>query len=452
MKHQGMAFQETAQAAVQDRPLPVPGQPDVGPANDTPANDTLANDTPAVGARRILYVDHTAKLGGGEIALLHLVQYLDRARFEPVVVLTAEGPLREKLRAAGVETHLIALSTSVLDTRKDSLGLGTLLRLSDIGRTLRCVTALARLIRAQNITLVHTNSLKSDIFGGAAARLARVPLVWHVRDRIDADYLPPAVVWAFRRLCRWVPQFVIANSQSTMETLALPRQKTGRQRVAAVYSGIDIAARTRVVHDGTERGPAPDRAASAPGAARIGLIGRISPWKGQHVFLRAAALVREKFPETCFQIIGAALFDEQAYEREIRSLTRDLGLEDSVEFLGFREDVPELVASLDVIVHASTSAEPFGQVIVEGMVAGKPVIATDGGGPREIVIPGETGLLIPMGDAEAMAEAITFLLEHPETAGEMGRRGQERAVEFFSIERTARKVEAVYDDLLKSGK
>lgn len=402
---------------------------------------------------RILFVDHTAKLGGGEIALLHLVQYLDRARFEPVVVLTAEGPLGEKLRAAGVETHLLALSTSVLDTRKDSLGLGTLLRLKDVGRTLRCMTALARLIRAQNIALVHTNSLKSDVFGGAAARLARVPLVWHVRDRIDADYLPPAVVWAFRRLCRWVPQFVIANSRSTMETLALPRQKkTGRQRAAAVYSGIDIAARTRVVHDGAKRGPAPNLAPSVPGAARIGLIGRISPWKGQHVFLRAAALVRERFPETCFQIIGAALFDEQAYEREIRSLARDLGLEDNVEFLGFREDVPELVASLDVIVHASTSAEPFGQVIVEGMVAGKPVIATDGGGPREIVVPGETGLLIPMGNAEAMAEAITFLLEHPETAGEMGRCGQARAIEFFSIERTARNVEAVYDDLLRSGR
>ena len=100
------------------------------------------------------------------------------------------------------------------------------------------------------------------------------------------------------------------------------------------------------------------------------------------------------------------------------------------------------------MIHASTSPEPFGQVIVEGMMAGKPVVATDAGGPREIVVAGETGLLVPAGDAAAMAAAIVFLLRSPDTAQEMGRRGYARACTLFSIEKTVEKVEAVYHYLL----
>ena len=441
--------------------------------SDRPANHPAApaSEKVALPPRRILYVDHTAKLGGGEIALLHLVQHLDRTRYEPVVVLSTEGPLRDRLLAAGIETHLLSLASSVLEVRKDSLGLGTLLRIRDIGRTLHLVGLLARFIRVQNIALVHTNSLKSDLFGGLAARLARVPLIWHIRDRIDADYLPGPVVHVFRWLCRWLPQYVIANSQATLDTLAISDANTqtgsgvgtqtvsGAERFGAIYSGIDLpdgddaAARTSVVHDGVR--PAPFAFPSTTSVRRIGLsvrriglIGRISPWKGQHIFLRAAAKVRQNHPDTSFLIIGAALFNEQVYEQEIQALTTELGLEDSVEFLGFREDVPSLIAGLDILVHASTTAEPFGQVIVEGMAAGKPVVATDGGGPREIVLPGKTGLLVPMGDEKAMADAVNYLLDHPEIAQEMGRCGRERAQEHFSIQRTARLVEAVYQKLL----
>ena len=433
-----------------------------GPLEAAPEN--LSQDLPAensVPVKRILYVDHTAKLGGGEIALLHLVQYLDRRRFEPIVVLSADGLLREKLEASGIETHVLPMSASVLDTRKDALGIGTLLRLRDAARVGRYVWTLARFIRAHRIALVHTNSLKADILGGLAARLTRVPLLWHVRDRIETDYLPRPIVWLFRRLSHWLPNYIIANSHSTLETLTLARE----ERSAAVYSGIEIASRVQVVHDGVQRYPAqvpivyagPHSAGLGavssplmPDLITIGLVGRISPWKGQHVFLKAAALVRPRFPQARFQIIGAALFNEQVYEQEVRDLARSLDLDDCVEFLGFRQDIPELVDDLTILVHASTTPEPFGQVVVEGMVAAKPIVATNGGGVREIVVSGETGLLVPMGDAPAMAEAILFLLDNPETAREMGRRGRQRAHEMFSIEQTARKIEAVYDEVLKT--
>ena len=384
---------------------------------------------------RILYIDHTAKLGGGEIALLHLVQHLDRTRFMPVVVLGEDGPLRAKLEESGVETHLLALSSSVTETRKDGLGLSTLLRVRDVGAAGRYMLALRAFIRVQNVAVVHTNSLKSDILGGAAARMAGVPLLWHVRDRIDSDYLPGPVAAMFRRLCRWLPARVVANSYSTLETI------TGGQDLP----------RMRVVHDGVLPHPAPPlRLPAAPHTPTIGLVGRIARWKGQHVFLNAAAQVHARFPAVRFQIIGAPLFDEQPYEAEIRALMRELRLEGCVEFLGFRSDVPALIDALDILAHASISAEPFGLVIAEGMAAGKPVVATNGGGAREIVADGETGLLVPMGDAEAMAAALLQLLEDPKQAQQMGERGRERIAAQFSIERTARGMEAVYDDILQA--
>lgn len=409
---------------------------------------------------RILYVDHTAKMSGGEIALLNLMVHLDLQHFDPLVVLSEDGPMREKLEEAGIETHILPIAASVLETRKDSLSAGTLLRLRDLLLTARYIWTLADFMRRHHIDLVHTNSLKADILGGFAARLAHIPLLWHVRDRIDEDYLPRPVVWLFRRLCFWLPNYVIANSQSTLETLQIKKA----DRTAAVYSGVEISTHILVVHDGVPRAPlAVSVVYTGPYSAGlhllltppeqrtpvIGLVGRISSWKGQHIFLRAAALVRERFPEARFQIIGSAMFQEDDYEQEIHALTVSLELTQNVEFLGFRSDVPKVIADLTVLVHASITAEPFGQVIVEGMVAEKPVIATRGGGATEIVIDGDTGLLVPMGDVSAMAEAILFLLDNPEAAREMGRRGRRRANEYFSIERTARKIESVYDEILQ---
>ena len=121
---------------------------------------------------------------------------------------------------------------------------------------------------------------------------------------------------------------------------------------------------------------------------------------------------------------------------------------DAVEFTGFRMDVPNLIAGFDVLVHASTIGEPFGQVVIEGMAAAKPIVATNGGGIPEIVIDEVTGLLVPMGDAPAMASAICRVLADPANARRMGQAGRQRALECFTIERTARQAQALYDELL----
>jgi glycosyltransferase involved in cell wall biosynthesis len=394
------------------------------------------------GPLRVAFFDHTAKIGGGEIALANLIRNIDRSMVYPIVLLSADGPLVERLRGEA-EVHVLPLEETVAGAAKDSLGWRSLFRLQESIATLRYIRKVSAFLREMQIDLIHTNSLKADIIGGIAAKRSRIPVVWHVRDRIEPDYLPGSVVRIFRVLSRILPDFVIANSAATLKTIHLGRKRQG----LAIPSGVVLEERTRVVHDGYEVEAADQNVDSGP-VRRVGLVGRISPWKGQHIFIQAAAIVHQEFPKLIFEIIGAALFEERAYEQQLHDLCASLGLTNAVKFAGFVEQVSARIAQLEIIVHASTTGEPFGQVIIEGMAAAKPVVATNGGGVPEIVQDGVTGLLVPMGDARKMAEAILYLLKNPELGEQMGARGRVRALDQFTIHQTARKVEAVYKEVL----
>ncbi|RYG75121.1 glycosyltransferase [bacterium] len=383
----------------------------------------------------IVYFDHTAVWSGGEISLYNLVTHIDQTRFRPLVVLFDDGPLREKLEAAAIETRLITLDNSVSSAKKDGLGAKDL---RQIGVVWRFIKKLRRLLKTERAALVHCNSLKSDWIGGVAARLARVPATWHVRDRIADDYLPGKVVKVFRLTARLIPTQLIAVSGAVLETLDMPPSA----RALAIHNG--------TVMENFDPNATPVPFSRADGAFVVGIVGRLTPWKGQNVFLDAAAQVKREFPAARFQIVGEATFGEDEYVAKLHQQCRDLGLEESVDWLGFRSDVPQLVGQMDLLAHASISGEPFGQVIIEGMAAGKPVVATDGGGVPEIVNDGETGYLVPMNDAAAMAQAILKCFRDPDKAAAMGKAGRKRAVEHFSIEATTRKVEAVYDEMLKA--
>ena len=402
--------------------------------------------------RVILFADHTAKLGGGEIALLNMVTHFDPAFYKPVVVLASNGPLATRLKAQGIETHILPISSDIIETRKDSIGFRTLLGGKVLKQCIMYSVRLAWFAKVRRVDLIHTNSLKSDIYGGLAGRLSGIPVLWHVRDHIDSQYLPWGVAAAFRWLARVLPQAVVTNSQSTRRRLRANRAA----QVAVVHSGIvdqGFPLHMAVVHDGlnpkdyaaTSKAGMPPLNGKAP---IVVLVGRIAEWKGQHIFLKAASLVLKKYPEARFQIVGAPLFGEEDYERSLQTLTRELHIEDNIDFLGFREDVSDLLAQADIVVHASTLGEPFGQVVIEGMAAGKPVIATDGGALPEIIESGRTGLLVPMGAAPAMAEAISSILENPAKGVAMGQEGRQRVLERFTIMHTVKKMQVIYERML----
>lgn len=434
-------------------------------------------------SRTILFFDHTSQLSGGEIALLHLLKHLDREIFVPLVVLGSAGALQRELSAANIETIVMALPQSVVQTRKNSLGAQSLLRFSDGLRIARYALQLSLLARRRGVCLMHTNSLKADLIGGLAARLAGVPVVWHIRDRIADDYLPPKVVRVFRWLCSRVPDGVIANSQATMDTIFPPTRNTKTNKSAAkkplrrvIYSGVtsrwrsddNEESRLQMLERREETSDADIVRRSDDNAdfmllrqqdahrvldvnaPRIGLIGRISRWKGQHVFVRAMADVHRKYPDARFLIVGAALFGEEEYEKTVRDLASASGLDKVIEWTGFRDDVEQIIETLDIVVHASTISEPFGQVIVQGMAAGKPVVATRGGGVREIVEHGVNGLLVEKNDSQAMSDAISQLLSDPEKARCLGLEAQRSIMRKFTIERTARAAEAMFREVLKA--
>ncbi len=341
---------------------------------------------------RVVYVGHVAQLSGGEIALARLIDALDDV--DAHVILAEDGPLVARLLASGVSVEVLPMRERTRDLRKDRVAVGRVPIIAFLDTT-TYTFRLAPRLRAIRPDLVHTNTLKAGIYGSLAARLARVPAVWHVRDRIAPDYLPRPAVPLIRALIATLPDGVVANSQATKRTLP-----SAPERTRVIYS---------VIHDPITQPPTRVTAASdRPFVA--GMIGRVAPWKGQHVFLEAFAQAFGGGTEAAV-LVGDAMFGdaEANYGVELRELTRRLGIADRVEFRGFRENVWAELTAMSVCVHASTVPEPFGQVIVEAMLAGVPVIAAAGGGPSEILTDGLDGLLYPAGDVDALAEALRRL-------------------------------------------
>jgi glycosyltransferase involved in cell wall biosynthesis len=178
------------------------------------------------------------------------------------------------------------------------------------------------------------------------------------------------------------------------------------------------------------------------------MVGRLAPWKGQDVFLEAFA---RAFPggEEQAVLAGSAMFGEDAFEAQLRARSAELGIAERVEFTGFVDDVHALLAGCDVLVHASVIAEPFGQVVIEGLAAGLAVIATDSGGPAEIITDGVDGLLCPAGDVGLLAELLRRLANDPAERDRLGAAGLRRAAD-FRPEVIAGLVEHSYRLLLRS--
>lgn len=371
---------------------------------------------------RVVFVDHVARLSGGELALLQLLPELTR-HVDVHVVLGEDGPLVERLEATGIPVDILALAPAARDLPRTSVapravGIGA------ASASLRYVDELRRALRRLRPDLVHTNSLKAAVYGGVAARLAGIPAVWHVRDRIAPDYLPLPAVRLVRLLARILPAGLIANSRTTLATLPT------RRHSLVLYNPVQ---------------PPP----TAPPVERpltVGIIGRLASWKGQHVFLAAFA---EAFggTEVRAHIVGSALFGEDAYASSLAAKAAELGVSDQVEFRGFREDVWDELAQLDVVVHASVRPEPFGQVVLEGLAAGVPVVAADAGGPAEVITHDVDGLLVRPNDPSALAQTLRTLGADPSLRARLGAAGRLRSTD-FAIESTVERLLAFYDEVL----
>ena len=349
-------------------------------------------------ALRVVYVGHVARRSGAELALLRVLPALQALGVDAHVILAEDGPLVGDLRDSGVAVEVLPLDPAARDLRRNRVS--ARLPALAAGKTFGYALQLARRLRELRPDVVHTNTLKAAYYGGFAAHLARVPLVWHIRDRIASDYLPGPAVALTRALDRVLPGAVVANSYATLTTLGRHTSSTGR----IPHFVVPDAVRLPEIHK--RQGDRP---------FTVGILGRLSPWKGQHILLEAFA---RAFPEGDERavLIGSALFGEHDYERSLHELCARLGLSSRVTFAGHRDDIFEALEDLDVLVHASTVAEPFGQVVIEGMAAGLPVIAAAAGGPMEVITHGTDGLLVAPGDADALGRELARLARDPRCA------------------------------------
>jgi len=364
-------------------------------------------------SRHILFLDHAPALGGAERSLLLILKYLDRTRFSPHLACTG-GPLAEKARALGVATHTVSMP-----------------RLRRSARFpldwLTGASAIARVARQTGAECLYANTVRAATYAAPAARLARVPFVWHMRDFYLSESRPRHP-WADRlgkRLLCATARAVIANSHAVASHVPCAA------KVAVVHNGIEVDLfDPALVDDAAFR----QRFGIPPDVPLVGTVGRLRPWKGQDRFLRAMRRVADEFSRVWFLVVGGDPFGvADDYPRQLRELAVSLGLTDRTVFTGHLDDVRPALAAMEVFVHPG-EPEPFGLVNIEAMAMGRPVVGFAHGALPEIVADGETGVLVPPGDEGALAEAIVHILRNPSRSTMMGRAARERVTQCFTVQ------------------
>jgi glycosyltransferase involved in cell wall biosynthesis len=380
-------------------------------------------------AAGVLFVDHAGVLGGAELSLLDLAAAFAA---DSEVLLLADGPFRAALERRGVPVRVETLG-ALMKVKKETRLPGP----AAFGDAVRVSRLVARHAKAHRV--ICANSQKAFVVSAAAGLLARKPVVWHLRDILAPPHFSATNVRAAVTLANLRAARVIANSRATAAAFVAAGGRESLVRV--VHNGIDPAPFDAV----TPEAAATARAALGieRGAFLVSLFGRFHMWKGQQVLLDALA----SLPRVHALFVGAPLFGEDAFAAALRERAMATGVADRAHFLGFRADVPELMRASDAIVHASVYPEPFGRVIVEGMLAARPVIATRGGGVAEI-IDGDTGVLVPPNDVHALVLAIEALAADPGRAALMAARGAARARAEFSLAAMVRGVREAVGDLL----
>ena len=373
---------------------------------------------------KTLFVTHGAEFGGAELSLFELLSDMDRELVAPELACLARGSLPDAVSALGIPTHIIPAPADVLGAKRSEFRLtpaSVVQAGTRFAATRPVVRDLQHLIRERAPQVVYTNSTKAHILGGEAARRCGKPVIWHLRDYPAQK----TVRLFFSAMANFLAHTVICNSRFT----AGPFQ--GHRRCRVVLNGLpwDRVKPERDVQEVLrELGVPPD-------APVVGTVGRLVPLKGLHLFITAASQVAEKHPGARFLIVGAPLYGDHSYARELELLARNLGMQDHIIFTGFREDIYDVINAFDVSVHASQEPESFGRSIVEAMYLRKPVVVSGLGAFCEIVEHEATGLIFAPGDVQALADAICALLDDSGRSADLGGRAHEHVASNFNIRR-----------------
>lgn len=377
-------------------------------------------------------------VGGSHQSQFDLARSLDRSRYEPVVLFYQENRYAAALRSLGIEVHVWEA-----ERRKEGPSAPPFRRVKQASRWLGAIARRARFLRRARIDLVHLNNSPGVGYHDwlPAATLTGRPCIVHAQMYFGE---PKRMLW--RRLVRRFDRY-IAISRTVADYL-VERRGIPRERIVTVYHATDhegLAAKVR-------RTPAEVRAelGLANGRALVTMVGHLRDWKGQDVVLDALARLEPAVRSRLrVAFAGGPGPGAAPYIARLEQTVQREGLAESVSFLGERSDAVDLMNAADIVLHASTIAEPFGIVVIEGMALGKPVVASCLGGPAEIITPG-TGVLFDPKHPEELARTLRDLLDDPARRQALGSAARER-VRAFGLRQNVEGVQRVYDQLLQPG-
>jgi len=386
---------------------------------------------------KILFIHERGGIGGAGNVLYSILSRLDRSKFKPIVVLGSKGILVEKISALNIKCYVCPMPELAPLTNKSGkfLVYTLIASLRNFCIILSLTRHLLYIIDSENPDIVYANSLIAQLAGSFAAKIRNKKLVWHVHN-IQPPLLRQEL---FKLMVRWLPDKVIVVSEAVRNNIKTNTHSDSK--ICRIYNGIN-AETTNFAKDirlnlYAELGIPDD-------CYIVATISSLRPWKGHEDFIKAAYLVKQKFAQCRFLIIGEEILNrERGYSEHLKALARRLGLERDIIFTGFREDVRTIMAISSIIVQPSNKPDPFPMVILEAMAAAKPIVASNIGGIPEMVEDGKTGLLIPPNEPEALAQAILKLLKDREDAERMGRAAFDLVKEKFTLEKFIRELEKV---------
>jgi glycosyltransferase involved in cell wall biosynthesis len=400
----------------------------------------------------VLFVEASSGgvLGGSLTGLYHLMRGMDRRRFRLGMVLYESKPIEADLARLDVSVHHIARrrlpkqhGLLELEGYQRAKQLGVVRHLLRSGRQtarllaeeLPAALALARIIRREKADVIHLgNGVRANFDGILAGILTGVPVLCHVKG---FEKYGARERWAARQT------ILVCMTQAVLDACHAAGVRSPQERI--VYDAVDETWLT------PQRAPADiRRELGIPlDAPVLGIAGNIQEWKGQHVLIDALGLLADR-PDVHCVIAGGVHRAGEGYAEALRARIAALGLGPRVHLTGFRADIPDVMNAWDIVVHASVRPEPFGRVILEGMLLGKPVVAMAAGGVPEIITHAETGFLVPPNDAPALAAQLRQLLDDPAAARAVGMRSRDWARQRFALGRHVAEMSAIYEDAART--
>jgi glycosyltransferase involved in cell wall biosynthesis len=373
----------------------------------------------------VLFPVNALMRGGAEQQLLELVRRLDKTRFKPIVLtMVSGGPLEHELKAVP-EAELLSLN------RKGKYDFF-------------CLFKIIRILLNRKVDIVQPFLTPSNLFGAISAILCRTPVKIMTRrpgiERREASLGYRLYFKAETFLARFVDQ-VVSNSEVGKEYAI--QHGIPRDRIRLIYNGVNL---NRLSADEHTSEQAKLRLGVPPGGKVVGMVARMFPPKDHATFLQAAAIISQTMPDTRFALVGNGVL-----RNHLENLSHELEIASKTVFFGEQQDVGTYLSTFDVAVLASNS-EGCSNVILEAMAFGKPVIATDVGGNKELVKDGENGLLVPVQNPQALADAILSCLRQPDRVKDMGERGRKIVTTRFSLDRMVHDYEELYEQMIQGKK